>query len=154
MALVDMLDYLPESHPKRDRMIEIVNDLSKALLTVQDEKSGLWYQVLDMGEKEGNYLEASGSAMFIYAFAKAAKKGYLPKKYLKIANASFDNLTERLVVTDENHNPVLIQTCGACGLGGDPYREGDYNYYISEKQIDNDQKGVAPVILAAIELNR
>ena len=31
---------------------------------------------------------------------------------------------------------------------------GDYEYYITEKQIDNDQKGVAPFILAAIELNK
>ena len=154
MALVDVLDYLPENHPERGAVIEKLNKLSEALLKVQDEETGLWFQVLDMGGREGNYIEASGSAMFIYAFAKGAKSGYLPEKFLKIAENAFESLTENLVIQDEDGYPTLTNTCGACGLGGNPYRIGDYEYYISEKQIDNDQKGVAPVILAAIELNK
>jgi unsaturated rhamnogalacturonyl hydrolase len=154
MALVDVLDYLHENHPDRPAIIEILNNVSEALLKVQDEKTGLWYQVLDMGEREGNYIEASGSAMFIYAFAKGAKNEYLPQEFLKIAENAFNSLIENLVIEDEDGYPVLTNTCGACGLGGNPYRMGDYEYYISEKQIDNDQKGVAPVILAAIELNK
>ncbi len=154
MALVDVLDYLPENHHERSSIIEILNKLSEALLKVQDKETGLWYQVLDMGGREGNYVEASGSAMFIYAFAKGAKNGYLPENYLDIAEDAFDSLTENLVIQDEDGYPTLTNTCGACGLGGNPYRMGDYEYYISEKQIDNDQKGVAPVILAAIELNK
>ena len=154
MALVDVLDYLPENHPERDRVIEILNNLSNALLKVQDEKTGLWYQVLDMGGKEGNYLEASGTAMIIYTYAKGAKKGYLDNKYLDIASKSFDSMVENMVKTGDDGLPVLTNTCGACGLGGNPYREADYNYYVTEKQVDNDQKGVAPFILAAIELNK
>lgn len=154
MALVDVLDYLPENHPERSSVIEKLNDLSDALLKVQDEETKLWYQVLDMGGREGNYVEASGSAMFIYAFAKGVKNGYLPEKYQDIAENAFDALIENLVIQDDDGHPTLTNTCGACGLGGNPYRMGDYEYYISEKQIDNDQKGVAPVILAAIELNK
>lgn len=154
MALADVLDYLPENHPESTAVIELLNKLSEALLKFQDEETGLWYQVLDMGGREGNYVEASGSAMFIYAFAKGAKNGYLPEKYLEIAEKAFDSLAENLVIQDEDGYPTLTNTCGACGLGGNPYRMGDYEYYISEKQIDNDQKGVAPVILAAVELNR
>jgi unsaturated rhamnogalacturonyl hydrolase len=100
--------------------------LSEALLKVQDEETGLWYQVLDMGGKEGNYLEASGSAMIIYAFAKGANNGYLDKKYLEIASEAFDGMIENMVTTGEDGLPVLTNTCGACGLGGNPYREGDY----------------------------
>ena len=154
LALVDVLDYLPESHPERYAVIELLNELSEALLKVQDEETGLWYQVLDMGGREGNYLEASGSAMIIYAYAKGSKKGYLPENYLNIAEKAFDSLIQNLVIQDEDGYPTLTNTCGACGLGGNPYRMGDYDYYISEKQINNDQKGVAPVILAAIELNK
>jgi unsaturated rhamnogalacturonyl hydrolase len=105
-----------------------------------------------MGGREGNYVEASGSAMIIYAFAKGAKKGYLPDEYLNIARQSFTSLINNLVTEGDDGYPVLTQTCGACGLGGNPYRMGDYEYYISEKQIDNDQKGVGPVIMAAFEL--
>jgi unsaturated rhamnogalacturonyl hydrolase len=154
MALVDVLDYLPENHSGIESIISILQDLSEAVLHVQDKESGLWYQVLDQGKREGNYLEASGSAMIIYAFAKGAKKGYLDKKYLKIATKSFDGLLKNLVKVGADGFPVLTNTCGACGLGGNPYREADYNYYISEKKVDDDQKGVAPVIMAAIELNK
>jgi unsaturated rhamnogalacturonyl hydrolase len=154
MALVDVLDYLPENHSDRPALLKILNSLSESLLKVQDKKSGLWYQVLDLGGREGNYTEASGTAMFVYAFAKGANKGYLDKKFLDIANRAFDNMIKTMITTGSDGLPVLTNTCGACGLGGNPYREGDYHYYISEKQIDNDQKGVAPFILAAIELGR
>ena len=154
MALVDVLDYLPENHPERPVVIEILNKFSEALLKVQDEKTGLWYQVLDMGGEERNYLEASGTAMFVYAFAKGVKNGYLDQKYLDIANKAFDSMVEVMVTTGEDGLPVLTNTCGACGLGGNPYREADYDYYVTEIQVDNDQKGVAPFILAAIELNK
>ncbi len=154
MALVDVLEYLPKDHPGRNEIITILNDLSAALLKVRDPETGLWYQVLDMGGREGNYIEASGSAMFIYAFAKGAKLGVLDQKYLDIANETFDSMIDNLVTEGDDGYPVLTNTCGACGLGGNPYREGDYNYYISEKKVDNDQKGVAPIIMAAIELNK
>ncbi len=154
MALVDVLEFLPEDHPERERLISILNDLSSALLKIQDKETRLWYQVLDQGMREGNYLEASGSAMIIYAFAKGAKKGYLPDKFLTLAKQGFDGLIDKLIEIGDDGFPIVKNTCGACGLGGNPYREGDYNYYISEKRVDSDQKGVAPVILAAIELNK
>ena len=154
MALVDVLDYLPKDYVERASLISILQQLSEAILAVQDEETGLWYQVLDQGKREGNYLEASGSAMFIYSFAKGVKKGYLDEEFLKIASNSFDDLIKNLVEMGEDGYPILKNTCGACGLGGNPYREADYNYYVSERKIDNDQKGIAPVILAAIELNK
>ena len=154
MALVDVLELLPVNHPQRKWIIGILNDLSAALLKVRDERTGLWYQVLDQGNREGDYLEASGSAMIIYAFAKGAKKGYLPGRYLKLARKSFNALISNLVIMGNDGYPDLKNTCGACGLGGNPYREGDYNYYVSERKVDNDPKGVAPVILAAIELKK
>ncbi len=154
MALVDVLELLPVNHPQRKWIIGILNDLSAALLKVRDERTGLWYQVLDQGNREGDYLEASGSAMIIYAFAKGAQKGYLPGRYLKLARKGFNALISNLVIMGNDGYPVLKNTCGACGLGGNPYREGDYNYYVSERKVDNDPKGVAPVILAAIELKK
>ncbi len=154
MALVDVLEYLPKTNPSRESLIKVLDNLSSALLKVRDPETGLWYQVLDKGGKEGNYIETSGSAMFIYAFAKGAKKGYLNDKYFKIAEVAFDSLTANYVHTGNDGLPDLYNTCGACGLGGNPYREGNYMYYISEKQVVNDQKGIAPLILASIALNR
>lgn len=154
MAIVDVLDNLPENHKDRSAIIRILNNVCAALLKVQDEKTGLWHQVLDLGGKEGNYFEASGTAMFIYTFAKGAKNGYLDMKYFEIAEKAFDSMVTVMIKTGDDGLPVLTNTCGACGLGGNPYREADYNYYVTEKQVENDQKGVAPFILAAIELNK
>lgn len=154
MAIVDILDFLPENHPDRDKMIVILNDEIDALLKVADPETGLWYQVLDHGGQEGNYIEASGSCMYTYAMAKAANKGYIDVKYKTIANQKFDAILKHLITEDENGNLVLKNVCGGCGLGGNPYRDGSYNYYVTEKVIANDSKGVAPFILAALELNR
>ncbi|MBN1925521.1 MAG: glycoside hydrolase family 88 protein [Prolixibacteraceae bacterium] len=154
MAIVDVLDYLPENHPDRDEIIKILNTTIDALLKVADKETGLWYQVLDMGGKEGNYIEASGSCMYIYAMAKGANKGYLPGKYLQGANDKFDAVIKYLITTDNDGNLVLTNVCGGCGLGGNPYRDGSYEYYITETRVDNDSKGVGPFILAAIELDR
>ena len=154
MAIVDVLDFFPENHPERDSLVTILQKTCKALLAVRDPKTGLWYQVLDQGGRDGNYIEGSGSAMFAYVFAKGANKGYLDRNYLEIANETFDSIIEELITVDENGIVTMHNICGGCGLGGDPYRDGSYEYYINEKRVDNDPKGVAPFILAAIELDK
>ena len=154
MAITDVLDYLPEDHPERDSLISILQSVCEALLKVRDPKTGLWYQVLNQGNREGNYIEGSGSAMYIYVFTKGANKGYLPKKFLPIAQEAFDDLVKELITVDENGLVSMHNICGGCGLGGNPYRDGSFEYYIHEKRVDNDPKGVAPFILAAIELGK
>jgi len=154
MAILDILDYLPADHPDRDDLISILQKTCDALLKVRDPKSGIWYQVLNYGGREGNYLEGSGSAMYIYVFAKGARLGYLENKYRDIASDAFDDFIKELVTVDEKGKVIIRNICGGCGLGGNPYRDGSYEYYINEKRFDNDTKGVAPFILAAIELDR
>ena len=114
----------------------------------------MWYQVTDKGGEKGNYLEASGSSMFAYAFAKGVNKGYLPEKYKKLANKAFDGLTTQLIKVDADGGITLTQACQVAGLGGTPYRDGSYEYYINERKKDNDPKATGPFILAALELNR
>jgi unsaturated rhamnogalacturonyl hydrolase len=154
MALVDVLEYMPSDYGSRDTILTILNNTAEALLQYRDEKTGLWYQVLDKPHEEGNYLEASCSSMFTYAFAKGAKRGYLPEKFNLISAASFQAIIEHFIKTGEDGMPTMTSICGSAGLGGNPYRDGSYAYYINEKRIDNDPKGVGPFILAAIELNK
>ncbi|MFI1772017.1 glycoside hydrolase family 88/105 protein [Thalassobellus citreus] len=153
MALVDVLDYLPEDHPKRDNLIGYLNDLSTALVKVQDS-TGIWYQIPDLADREGNYLESSGTAMFAYAFAKGVNKGYLPESFKGAANKAFDGLIKELVKVDEDGEIHLTQTCKGAGLGGNPYRDGSFEYYIGEAKRVNNLHGTGPFILAALELNR
>ncbi|MBO9586334.1 MAG: glycoside hydrolase family 88 protein [Flavobacterium sp.] len=155
MALVDVLDYMPKEHTKRKELIKYLNNASEAILKFQDKSSGLWYQVTDKGGEKDNYLEASGSAMFAYAYAKGANKGYLPAKFKKAANKAFDGLTTILIKkVDEDGGITLTNCCQVAGLGGTPYRDGSYEYYVNERKKDNDPKATGPFILAAVELNR
>ena len=154
MALEDILEYLPDTHPDRDTLITILQNTCGALVKVKDPESGIWYQVLNQGGREGNYLEASGSAMYAYAFARGAHRGYLDMGYLELANKAFDGILKELVSVDADGMVTLHNICGGCGLGGNPYRDGSYEYYVNEKRVDNDTKGVAPFIMAAIELDR
>jgi unsaturated rhamnogalacturonyl hydrolase len=154
LAIEDILEYLPADHPDRASLIAILQKTCDALVKVRDPKTGIWFQVLNQGGREGNYLEGSGSAMYVYAFSRGANKGYLDKKYLDIANSAFDGIVKELITVDKEGFITMHNICGGCGLGGNPYRDGSFEYYVNEKRIDNDTKGVAPFIMAAIELDR
>ncbi|MGD0037491.1 MAG: glycoside hydrolase family 88 protein [Bacteroidota bacterium] len=153
-ALVDVLDYIPQDHTKRKELIAILQRLSNALLEFREPQSKLWFQIVDQGNRTGNYLESSASCMFIYAFAKGANKGYLDKKYLTAAKESFKGILESMVTVDEKGIVSLHHACQGAGLGGNPYRDGSYEYYIGEKQRTNDFKAIGPFILAALELKQ
>lgn len=154
MAMVDVLDYLPEDHPGHDKLIGYLNQYAEALVKVQDEKTGLWYQVLDKGGKEGNYLEATGTSMFVYTFAKGVKKGYLPEKFMSVAEKGYQGLLDNLISVEDNGVVNLNQCCAVAGLGGNPYRDGTYEYYVNEKIRSNDPKGTGPFIMASLELGK
>ncbi|MEO2064851.1 MAG: glycoside hydrolase family 88 protein [Christiangramia sp.] len=154
MALVDVLDYLPEDHPGREKLINYLKQFSEAVVAVQDEKSGLWYQVLDQGDREGNYLEASGSSMFVYTFAKAVSKGYISQDYQTIAEKGYQGILDNLISVEENGIVNLNEVCAVAGLGGEPYRDASFEYYVNEEIRSNDPKGTGPFILASLQLDR
>jgi len=131
-----------------------VRELAEAMLKYRDPETKLWYQVVDQGNREGNYLEASVSSMCAYAFAKGCNLGYLPEKFGEAARESFEGILEHLVTRDEQGHLYLEHVCSVSGLGGDPYRDGSFEYYIGEPQRRNDFKGYGPFLLAAIEIER
>lgn len=154
MAIVDVLDFIPENHPKREQLITYLNDMAAALVKVQDEKTGLWWQVPDQAGREGNYLEASSSSMFVYAFAKGVKKGYLPESYQAVAEKAFDGLVSELIKVHPDGEVDVTNICKSAGLGGDPYRDATYDYYISEPIVTNNLHGTGPFILAALAMDK
>jgi len=153
MALVDTLDYIPENHPKRTELIRIIKDLSEALTHYQD-KTGLWYQVVDKGTQQGNYLEASVSSMFMYSYAKAVNKGYIDYKYKKTAEKAYNGLMKNLIVKNTDGTLTLTKCCAVAGLGGTPYRDGSFEYYVNERIRDNDTKATGPFIMGCLELGK
>ena len=152
MALVDALDYIPEGTPGRDSMITILAGACEALIDIQDPATGCWYQVLDLSGEYGNYLEMTGTAMFVYSMLKGVRMGYLPESFREVAQKGFDGMINHFVEVDEEGLVSLNQCCAGAGLGGNPYRDGSYEYYLNERIRPNDTKGVGPFILAAMEL--
>ena len=155
MAIVDTLAFIPLSHSKHtEALTAIARRLVVPLLKYQDAQSGLWYQVLDRGQSPGNYLEASASSMFIYFLLKMLRLGLVPEGGKEEAKAAavkaYQGLLEQKVQEDQS-GLHLNGICKVAGLGGTPYRDGSYEYYISEPQASDDFKGVGPFILASIE---
>ncbi|MEG1587223.1 MAG: glycoside hydrolase family 88 protein, partial [Bacteroidales bacterium] len=154
MAMVDVLDFMPQDHPGHDAILNILQPLSENLLKYQDSVTGAWSQVLDMPQREGNYQETSCTSMFAYAFLKGVRMGYLEPKFREAGLKAYNGMLEHFIVTDENGNVSLTRVCGVAGLGGKPYRDGSFDYYINEVIRDNDPKGVAPFIMTALEVER
>jgi unsaturated rhamnogalacturonyl hydrolase len=151
MAMIDALDYFPAKHPGRDSVIAILNRFAKAVTTVQDTKTGLWYDVVDKPKEPKNYLEASASCMLVYTLAKGVRKGYLPVSYLSNAKKGYDGIVKQFIKA-ENGQANLYGTVAVSGLGGTPYRDGSFEYYIGEPVVVNDPKGVGAFINAAVEM--
>ncbi|HUC81456.1 MAG TPA: glycoside hydrolase family 88 protein [Flavisolibacter sp.] len=151
MAMVDVLDYFPENHPGRDSIIGILNRFAKAVTSVQDGRSGVWYDIPNMPNEPRNYLEASASSMLVYTLAKGVRKGYLPATYLAHAKLGYEGILKQFIKVEDGVTN-LHGTVSVSGLGGNPYRDGSFDYYMSEKVIVNDPKGMGSFIKAANEM--
>ena len=158
MALVDVLDYFPTNHPARLQIIAMLQKLSAGVLKFQDPKTGLWWQVLDQGDRKGNYLEATASAMFVYALAKGVNHGYLSREYIPAIEKGYAGIIQNLIQSDGENRWSLTQCCSVAGLGGSPssgkMRDGSFAYYCGEPVVKNDLKGIGPFILAGIEMQQ
>jgi unsaturated rhamnogalacturonyl hydrolase len=159
LGIVETLDHLPERHPDRQAIVAVLRDAADAVARVQDPVTGLWWNVLDQPNREGNWLEGSASSMFAYALAKGARRGWLDAGHRAVAERGFDGLTTHLVREHADGTASLVNIVQVSGLGGNPRRDGSprdgsFAYYVSEPVVTDDYKGVGPFIMAALELGR
>jgi unsaturated rhamnogalacturonyl hydrolase len=152
VALVDALDFFPPNHPGRDSIIGILKRFVKAVTTVQDAKSGVWYDIVDLPNRAKNYKEASASAMLVYTIAKGVRNGYISASYLQNAKKGYAGIIKEFIEVDANGQTNLKGTVTVSGLGGKPYRDGSYDYYMSEKVKVNDPKGMGAFIMCSVEM--
>ncbi|MBT8051071.1 MAG: glycoside hydrolase family 88 protein [Gammaproteobacteria bacterium] len=151
MALVDILDIIPEEKADlREPLLNIITELADSLVNVQDE-TGTWYQVMDRPDEPGNYRESSGTAMFTYFLAKAVNRGYLPQTYSAAAEKAYRGLVDEFVALDAEGGYHLRNICATAGLGYG--RDGSFRYYMSERVVENDPKGLAPAIMAMLQVS-
>jgi unsaturated rhamnogalacturonyl hydrolase len=151
IALVDVLDYLPVEHSGRNELITMLQRLAEAVAEVQDDSTGVWWQVMDQPDRAGNYLEASVSCMFVYALTKGVRLGYLDKKYQAIAEKAYHGILKEFIYQNADGTIDLNHICSSAGLGYG--RNGSYEYYVYQEKIaSNDGKGVGPFITASLEM--
>lgn len=151
MALVDALEFIPADHEGYERIHGYLTNLAVVLTRYQDS-DGLWWQVLDEPGREGNYAEASVSTQLMYAYARGVQQGLLDDAFLPVARKAYDGICRQLMRRNDDGTLSLTHCCQVGGLGGKPYRDGSYDYYIHEKVRDDDAKATGPFILGFLEL--
>ncbi|HSX52569.1 MAG TPA: glycoside hydrolase family 88 protein, partial [Cellvibrio sp.] len=151
MALVDVLDYIPESETElRKTLIDISVELAADILRYQDTATGTWWQIIDRPGDIANYRESTASAMFTYFYTKGVNKGYLPASYRDVAIKSYQGLINEFVTVHPDGKISMNDQCLVAGLGFG--RDGSYDYYMTERIVSNDPKGNTPFILAGVEM--
>lgn len=154
MALLDTLDKADASYgAPYENMKQVFRELADAMLRYQNE-NGMWYQVVNVGGMDGNYLETSGSAIMAYALLKGVRLGFLPEKYRAYGQKAFQGICDTYLSEDETGQLHLGGICLVAGLGGKQRRSGTYEYYLSEPVVQDDAKGVGPFLLAYTEMRR
>lgn len=143
VAILDILDHLPEGHPRRNEFICAEIEIIDALIKFQDEKSGLWYQVVDKVKERNNWLETSCTSLFVYAIAKAIKKGIIDDSYSKYMHKGYEGVISTLTFDDDN-NLFVNKVCIGTGVG-------DYDFYINRPTVTNDLHGMGAFVLMCTE---
>ena len=173
MALIEILDAMPADYARRGELIDLLQKDFDAILKWQDKKTGLWYQVMDSPNREGNYLESTCSAMFTYAMLKASRLGYVGEKYQKAAIRAYQGMIDHFIRVNADKTISLTNCCAVAGLGPaaipevvealkrinpkgavkeNRRRDGSFAYYLSEPVRDDDGKGIGPFIWASLEM--
>ena len=168
MAMIEVLDALPEDYARRQEVIDIFQKAMTALVKVQDKKTGVWYDVLDVKDPR-NYLESTASSMFAYCLLKGYRKGYLDKQFLDAGIKAYNGIIKQFIRVNSDKTISLTNCCEVSGLGPgvtkqvlkaapkvkeNKRRDGSFEYYMSEPIRENDGKGIGPFIWASLEMEQ
>ena len=173
MALIEVLDALPEDYARRSEVIDLLRKDLAAVVKWQDKKTGTWYQVMDSPARQGNYLESTATSMFAYVLLKAARKGYVGNEYREAGKRAYEGIIKNMIRINSDRTISLTNCCSVAGLGPaatpevqaamkminpkgevkeNRRRDGSYQYYLSEPIRDNDAKGIGPFLWASLEM--
>lgn len=154
MALVDALDFIPDDFEGRDSVKMYFCELMKSIVNYQDTTLGVWYQIVNLPERQGNYPESSSSCMFVYSLLKGVRKGYLDQSYLEPAKKGYQGILSGFIRENPDGTLSVTKCCAVAGLGGKPYRDASFAYYVGEPVRDDDPKAVGSFILASLEIEK
>ena len=139
MTLIEVLELLPRDHPMRPILVGQVFLLVKAWARYQDEKTGLWYQVVDKGDGARNWLETSSSSMFTYVTAMAVDRSYVEPKYANGVKRGYAGVLTKISL-DKDGQTNLTDICEGTGVA-------DLAYYFARKRNTNDFHGLGAFLI-------
>lgn len=143
VALVEILELMPENCKYRQDFIDTEIKLLYELRKYQDKETGLWYQVLDMGADERNWLETSCSSLFVYAAAKAYRLGIIDESYMDMITSGYEGVLSKTTM-----NGDCLNVTGVCIGTGVEYLE----YYFNRPTVENDLHGMGAFLLMSTEV--
>jgi unsaturated rhamnogalacturonyl hydrolase len=143
-ALIDLLEILGEKKRGQEDWIGSLQNFIPAIVKFQDEQSGLWYNVVDKGDRPDNWLESSCSALFLYFIAKAVKHGIVDDSYREVCDKAYAGLLKHMVETDDSSFTLKGIVIGTSA--------GTYDYYVSRPTSENDLHGMGAFILGSMAL--
>lgn len=143
VAIMDIIEYLPKEYGEYKALEKIVKTLFTNIMKYRDDEKKIWYQVVDKKNAEGNWLEGSGSFLYIAAFAKAIRCGILDNTYKDFTNESFDGAYNS--VTHRGEDILVDNVCIWTSVG-------DYDNYIGRPTSENDLHGVGAFLLMCCEV--
>ena len=156
VGLVDAISYISdEAKEHKAQLIRIFKDTIEGLERYIDPDKKMFWQVVDQGGRQGNYLETSGSAMIAYAMMKGARLGFVDKKFATVGEQVFNGICKEYL-TEKDGKLNLGGICLMAGLGPESNRkrDGSFEYYISEPVVENDAKGTGPFVMAYTEIKQ
>ncbi len=139
MTLIDVLEKMPADHPNRPKLIALVRQLVQAYARYQDPRTGLWYNVVNQPDQPGNWLETSASSMYVYTISKAVERGYVSKKYEKVACKGYGGVLSQLSV-DANGGVDIANICIGTNVG-------DLQFYLDRPRKTNDEHGLGAFLI-------
>ena len=144
MAMVDMLDWWPAEHAGRDSLIGIFQRYAQAIASIQDDSTGVWWQILDQPGREGNWLESSASGMFVYALAKGVRLGYIDESYWEVVEKGYQGILDQFIRENADSTISITNVCPGQGPST------RYSSYVRTPYEDG--HAVGAFIMASLEI--
>ena len=144
VALLNELDFIPADHPGFGAVQEMAVDLLKALCRYQS-RDGRWYQVVNKGGQEGNWLENSCSCLYVAALCKAVRRGMMERDFLDAARRGYAGVIGSLA--RDGDDLLIGNVCVGTGVG-------DYAFYCARPTSVNDLHGVGAFLLMCVEMQQ
>ncbi len=139
MTLIEVLEVLPKNHPRRPQLISQVKQLVKAWAQFQDQRTGLWYQVVDKGNLPDNWLETSSSSMYTYVTSMAVRRGYVRKSFMRTAKRGYRGVLSKISLGPDGLTNIT-EICEGTNVA-------DLAYYFARKRNANDFHGLGAFLI-------